>query len=615
MTRLTLTVRHKASFGALILKAAAGQSECHLSAKTPPKATSAAASSTGFGLSTRIAIALLVALGLLLRIWIIGRAPINADQAVVGLMAREILRGHFFAFYWGQDYGGGEPYVVAILFFIFGQSRLVLGLAPLLLDAIAALLVWRIGRRLFGPPAGVLAALLFWLWPEVYLYLSTVEYGFRFSALVCGLVVLHLALRLAEQQVSRLTDWAALGLLLGLGWWCSPEIVYYAGPALLWLGYLAVRNRRRPRLAGAAVFLATTALGALPWLVENMAHGYPSLQPVVQPHVGTWGARLGVFAEHVLPLVLGLRLRGAGDWLAGPMLGTTLYVLLVAAILAWATMLALKRRALPLIIFVALFPFAYAYSPNSGYWNDGRYAVYLAPVLALLAASALCELGRISSRLARAAPVFGVLAVLALFTGAALQLAPYVPLAGSRGSRSGWTSWTADPNQWIRPPVTALERAHVGGAYAGYWVAYALTFEASGHVVAADPGVDRYPPYLAVVAQSPRQAWVFPRPSTLTALNAAVGAHPWLPDWSLTLSDFEDYLKRHALAYRRENAGYFVVVYPAHPVTVRWVTRVRRPTRGRRPSRAHRGAAATYLVTMRGPWSPSLAWPQIPCGP
>ena len=68
-------------------------------------------------------------------------------------------------------------------------------------------------------------------------------------------------------------------------------------------------------------------------------------------------------------------------------------------------------------------------------------------------------------------------------------------------------------------------------------------------------------------------------------------------------------------AYRRENAGYFVVVYPAHPVTVRWVTRVRRPTRGRRPSRAHRGAAATYLVTMRGPWSPSLAWPQIPCGP
>ena len=112
------------------------------------------------GRPARVAVTLLLLLGLLLRIWILGRAPIHSDQAVVGLMAREILHGHLFAFYWGQSYGGGEPYVVAALFALFCESRLVLGMAPLLLDAVAALLVWRVGRRLFDTRAAVLAAVL-----------------------------------------------------------------------------------------------------------------------------------------------------------------------------------------------------------------------------------------------------------------------------------------------------------------------------------------------------------------------------------------------------------------------------------------------------------------------
>ena len=525
-----------------------------------------AAPSTSLDHLTRVAVALLVALGLCLRIWIIGRTPLNSDQAVVGLMAREIIHGHLFAFYWGQNYGGGEPYIVAVLFSLFGESRLALGLAPLLLDAIAALLVWRIGRRLFDPRAAVLAALIFWVWPEVYLYLSTVEYGFRLLALVCGLAVLLFALRLAEPRASRLIDWAALGLFLGLGWWCSPEIVYYVVPALLWLIYRVVRSRVRPPLHAAVLFVAMTALGALPWLAANVDHGYPSLQSVAQPYFGTWAGRVGVFFQHIAPLVLGARLRGSGDWLVSPVFGATLYCLLAVSILAWVVLLALKRRAGQLVVFVVLFPFVYAYSPFSGYWRDGRYAVYLAPVLALLVASALCELGRASSRLARAVPVLGMIAALALTAGAAARLAPYVPLAGSNGSRSGWTSWKADPDEWLRPLVTTLERSHVGGAYAGYWVAYALTFEAHGQVVAADPGNDRYPPYLSAIARSPRQAWVFPRPSTLKALNAAVGVHPWLPGRYWALADFESYLRRHNVAYRSESSGYFTIVYPARAV-------------------------------------------------
>jgi 4-amino-4-deoxy-L-arabinose transferase-like glycosyltransferase len=531
---------------------------------------------------TIVAIALLVALGLFVRVWILGRTPVNSDQAVVGLMAREILHGHLFVFYWGQHYGGGEAYIVAALFALFGQSRLTLGLTPVLLDAIAALLLWRIGRRLFDPRIAVLAVLLFWVWPEVFLYLSTFEYGFRLLTLVCGLAVLLFALRLAESRSTRLRDWSGCGFFLGLGWWCSPEIVYYAAPALIWLVYRAIRRRVRPRLTGVALSLAMAALGALPWLAVNVGHGYPSmLSPVPPSDAGTWAGRLGIFFGHVAPLALGLRLRGSGDWLAGPVLGVTLYCLLSVFVLTWIVLLALKRRGGPLIVIVALFPFAYTYSPFSSYWRDGRYAVYLAPVLALLVASALCDLARRHSRFARSAPALGLIAALALTVGAAAQLAPYTPLAGNNSARPGWTSWRADPSRWLQPLTDVLEHSHVRAAYSGYWVAYALTFESHGRVLAADPGTDRYPPYLAAIARNRRQAWVFPRPSTLSALNAAVGAHPWLPDRFLTLAGFRTYLRRHDIAYRSENAGYFTIVLPASTVALPSVAAAL-PTRSRR---------------------------------
>ena len=304
----------------------------------------------------------------------------------------------------------------------------------------------------------------------------------------------------------------------------------------------------------------------MPWLAANVGHGYPSLHTVAQAHAGTWAGRVGVFFRHVAPLVLGVRLRGSGDWLAGPVVGVTLYVLLAAFVLALVVRLALKRRAALLVAFVILFPFAYAFSTFSWYWRDGRYAIYLAPVLALLVASALCEVGRRPSRLARAAPVLGLIAVLALTAGAVGRLAPYVPVAASDGAQSGWTTWSADPDEWVRPLVSALERSHVEGAYVTYWVAYTVTFEAHNQVVAVDPGMDRYPPYLAAIARSSRQAWVFPRPSALGALNAAVGVHSWLLGRSWTSADFENYLGQYRIPYSTEDAGYFTIVYPARAV-------------------------------------------------
>ena len=251
------------------------------------------------GISARAGAVAVVSVGLFLRIWILGRNPWSSSTAIPGLMAREILHGHFSAFYWGQSYGGVEPYVVAAMFALFGQSNFTLGLTPIVLDAIAAVLVWRIGRRLFGSKVGMGAALLFWIWPEVYIFDSTLEYGFRFVTLVCGLAVMLIAIRIAQRRepvrlprsfssptveapsqsaVVRHLDWLALGLFAGIGWWSSPEVVYYLVPSVVFLGWRLLKRRIELRPGFLVLAVVGAVVGALPWLWANVPSHLGSLR-------------------------------------------------------------------------------------------------------------------------------------------------------------------------------------------------------------------------------------------------------------------------------------------------------------------------------------------------
>ena len=183
-------------------------------------------------------LALLALGGLLLRLWILGNAPLNSDEATAGLVAHEIARGHFFAFYWGQSYGGVEPYVLAASFHLAGQSPLTLNGTPVVLAAIGSVLVWRIGVQIFPGPAALVAAVLSWIWSESTLWNSTREYGFHQVVVVLGLVVLLQAIRIVRGARTaggdKTTDWLIFGGAVGLGFWASPEIVYFALPGCWW---------------------------------------------------------------------------------------------------------------------------------------------------------------------------------------------------------------------------------------------------------------------------------------------------------------------------------------------------------------------------------------------
>ena len=529
----------------------------------------------------RTLVVLVVGIGLFLRLWALGRQPINADEAVVGLMAREILHGHFSAFYWGQSYGGGEAYVVAALFFVFGQSGLVLGLTPVILDAVATVLIWRVGRRLFEPAVGVGAAVLFWVWPEVYVWQSTLEYGFRWATLSCGLTVVLLGARLADDASSSLPrrrlEWCGIGLASGLGWWCSPESAYFLLPvAVVLVGLIGLRRIRVQAWDILGAVLAA-AVGALPWIWSNLHSHFASLKAAPQPFP-SFSEHLNVLRLHALPIVLGLQLPVSGHWILGSVAGRVLEYLAVVVGIGFLVLLVARRQAIVLVVFAVVFPFAYAYSPFTWYWQDGRYTVYLAPVVSiLLAAGAKEAAGWLSPRLqrfSRVAPLLPgvvVLLALALTLKSASDISPFRPNRVPQSAAATWTSWQIDPTGYLQGLAGHLEGLGAVDVIAGYWVAYPIAFESKGSIVASDIRYARYSPFLDEV-EGTASTWLFVSPEDRARAAARVGSALLDPgcavagDRCLSPNELIAYLRAAHIAFTEQPVGDFVAINVARAV-------------------------------------------------
>jgi len=246
----------------------------------------------------------------------------------------------------------------------------------------------------------------------------------------------------------------------------------------------------------------------------------------------------------------------------------------------WATRLG-RAAAAPIAAGVAVvaFPFLYAAFPTSWYWVDGRYGVYLPPLLVLLAVwvlpSALA--GRSGHRAhpvpAHARPrrpTLGVALALAsaaviagaASTGAVAQQAATVP-TGPGAFFSGWS----DPNGAARHVVRAMAAHHIDAAYGDYWTAYPLDFLAPpGMVVSPSPLDPRRDPGLArAVAADPDPAWLFFAPGREGAAGAAF-ANPDPGPGGYSQAVFVAYLNAHGDGFRIVRLGVLDAVVPDHAI-------------------------------------------------
>lgn len=547
------------------------------------------------------AVVLAAASGLALRAWLLNHTVLNSDEAVVGLMAHGVLHGQFATFYWGQHYGGAEPYVVAAVLWLSHGSPTGLGATAALLSALAAVVVGAIaaavtGDRWLGAAAGTVA----WVWPYAVVWNSLRETGFRGVCLACGLLALACALRIHRGRRGFAT-YLVLGLAVGVGWWASPEIVYFAIPVAVVLVaswdrlYAGSRRWAGPwRAAPTLVVAGGIVVGALPWIFTNVGSGFASLRTGSLPDyqgIG-YGGRLEVFFRAMLPVQLGVRAVPGGAWVGGPVVGPVLYGVVAAVVVAALVRAALAarrgRRSAPLVgvaAGVAAFPFVYALVPATGYWVDGRYGVLLPSLVVLVLVMALAGPGTrpatapARGRHARPARTSGrspagvttaVLAVACVGVLAAGVLTAATAQAGGvpitpAAYAAGW----GDPEAPARHVVTEMQRHHLRYAYGSYWTAYVLDALDPDGVVVTPSHLDvvRWPAAATAVRSSPDPAYLFSAPAHLEAATRAFANAETGPG-NFTQQQFTGLLEARGVPFRVVHLGVLDAVVPAHRVTL-----------------------------------------------
>ena len=492
-----------------------------------------------------ITFALIGVAGIALRIWVYRSAlgTPNADEAVVGLMTRHIVDGEFTTFYWGQAYGGSQEALLnAPLFLVAGSSWLALRIIPMVLSAVAALLIWRVGRRTIEEPAALVAAGLFWIWPPFVLYQLTRQQGFYASNVVyCGLLLL-LALRVAERPDR--TRVGLFGLVLGLAFWQTAQIVPVAAGVIGWTMWKQARSLRRLWVA-----VPFAVLGALPWFIWNAGHSWESLN---MPDYGDRTRSLRLLVSPVLPMMVGLRAPFSADLLLPAALTYLVYVGLVAAFV-YGAFRTRHRSSSILYVVIAVFPFVYVISPKTVYsLGRPRFIVVLGPVLALL-------LAQLATRYVRAAAILALACVVTVVTLHRMDdwfRAPPSQVTHAKGLGPRHVAQWVPRN--LGPLISGLDALGLDHVYADYWLAYRLDFDTRERIVAVEnrftnltfergqavPSFQRdvrYPPYDRAVRRA-RHGFVFYRQT--------VGSVPIVAQ-----------LEQHG--YRRYEVGSYVVYAPS----------------------------------------------------
>jgi hypothetical protein len=430
--------------------------------------------------------------GLGLRLWFMtgSRGYLDADESITALTAQWLLRGDVRTFFFGQEYGGTLMALpVALSETVFGVNRVGVYLPFLVLGAVASVLVWRVGTRFLSSAGAVFAGLASWVWPAIFVFYGTRAQMFYVSGLVLGLAMVLCTQRAVEGR-SRYTDWALAGLFAGLGWWQSPNILYFLVPTLVWL---VAARLLLPALPRALVALPTACVGALPWIAYAIAHRFPSFPDTSGVH-GSYVDHLRFFGRYPLPTALGLRAPYRADWV--PDLGHQLVYGAVLVALVAAVVVGIRCNRAWGSIALLTFPFLFALVPFGSNLAFGKYYSGFRYVFSLVAILPLA-IGVLVRRRAAAVAVLSLMLVSTAY--GTYRITEYGDDGGGFGGAPR-----------LEALQHRLEEQEITAVRAPFWVAWRLTFESGEKIVAipSDFG-SQYGPYRREVETADESVWVF----------------------------------------------------------------------------------------------------------
>lgn len=489
-------------------------------------------------------LALAVVLGAVLRAPFVAvalRLPIDADTAIIGLMARHPAR---FPTMWGQPYGSPVEGWLALPFLLAvhpdaAAMRAFYAVLGLLLVPLAFVLAEAV-----DPRAALPAALLAACPPSYVLLLAALPPPLYPSTLLLGGLVLILAIQIANgwrdgrREFGRAALWGILG---GLALWThltALAAVAASAALLLWSG---LRQRRTLLVAALTLLAASAPL----WDLELR---YQGMGRVVRLHSGaeSFGEHLALVARG-LPFALGGVLGAHAPVLAdsrAQVWAPRGVVLLLALAYAASLLLLLKpawREArVRLVLLAALFSVLLFLVPIRSQPHTLRFlaALYLPATVGVALAWSAAARGRL--RFAAVALVCG------LNLAGAVRLLE--ELRRLHPSHPPYGVGALDQVQAF------LETHGLRRAFASYEPAYRITFATDERLLVSQPWNERFPghplPYLDEVSAAPDAAWI------LVNLPGATLPHP---------HGFEALLSKAGERWHSERFGALSVYYGFEP--------------------------------------------------
>src|SRR5437660_6428603 len=99
----------------------------------------------------------------------VSQTHVTSDEAIIGLMAKHILEGRYFPFYfYGTSYNAScawEAYLAAVPFAIAGVGVVALKVPTVLLSLVCLTLFYTMTTRLYSIRVATLASFLLAFWP------------------------------------------------------------------------------------------------------------------------------------------------------------------------------------------------------------------------------------------------------------------------------------------------------------------------------------------------------------------------------------------------------------------------------------------------------------------
>jgi len=502
-----------------------------------------------------LAFVILLGLSLKVSLLVLSVFPFNADEAVVGLMARHILAGEKPIFFYGQAYMGSlDAFLVAVFFKAFGQSVFGIRLVQVILYLLTILTGFWVGYQFFGSfRAGLIATLLLAIPPVNTTLYTTVSLGGYGEALLIGNLILittfyllkyseassEISFRVsksggeADTEVNRASGmrtfrlgshsvilWLLWGFLCGFGLWVNGLTMVYSVPAGIGI-LLRTFRIKNLRIITWRITLVLVGLlvGSFPWWFFAFQNGLGSLihelfgAAVAVEREPFWLRTINHMVYFVvlgLPAAIGLRPPWDVFWLGLPLIPFTL--------LLWGKIFwdwirsprSFQVKVIEGVIFTFILGFVFT---SFGVDPSGRYFLPVWLVLSLMGGKVLDEWGKKKPAYLSLA---GLIALFNLWGN--LQCAASNP--------PGLTTQFYAParvDMGDMPEVIQYlrENGELRG-YTNYWVAYPLAFLTHEEIIFSPrfpyhPDLrytrrdDRYPLYTQMVEESDKVALITTR--------------------------------------------------------------------------------------------------------